>query len=567
MAQESSVPAMTPPGPGDPIPVPPDFPVDWAGAGDEKAFWMLDRMHFPRPLTPLGASLLEVAIGPALAAAMADSPAPMDARMRAINGYMYMAMAPLPPPPDAAERGARQQEELMQMLPRIGEVWENVWLPEVQENLRFWEGFDLDGASQSELIAHLDESIARFKRVWTIHMTVVFPVHLAMQLFDDMYRDLFGDEDRFGAYRLTQGFDNKTLEGDRALWALSRQALAEPAVRSIVEEQAAADVMPALEAEPAATEFLAALQAYLDEYGQRGPDYDEVGEPSWIEDPTPAILRIKDFMGQADRDLAAELDARATEREEAMAAVREQLGSYPEPVVQQFEALLAAAQQSTVLTEVHNFWIDFRSVYRMRRLFLTAGRQLAEAGVIADANDVFYLTIGEVRRSLEDPTADLRALVAKRKAEHRHQGELQAPPALGTMPPGAPPDDPMTRSNMNFFGAPPPPPTDPGTLRGAAGSPGTARGTARVIRSLVDGDKLEIGDILVTEATAPPWSSLFARAAAIVTDTGGILSHCSVVAREYGIPAVVGTGMGTAMIRDGQEIEVDGSTGTIRLLE
>ena len=134
------------------------------------------------------------------------------------------------------------------------------------------------------------------------------------------------------------------------------------------------------------------------------------------------------------------------------------------------------------------------------------------------------------------------------------------------MPPGPPPDDPMTRSNMNFFGAPPPPPEESGALRGAAGSPGAVRGTARVIRSLADSDKLEAGDVLVTESTAPPWTTLFARAAAVVTDTGGILSHSAVVAREYGIPAVVGTGMASSTIRDGQLIEVNGTDGIVRLL-
>src|SRR5581483_9087299 len=117
MANETIDPATMQPGPGDPIPVPPDFPVEWTDPGDETAFWLLDRMHFPRPMTPLGASLISAAIGPALAAAMADSPTPMDARMKTVNGYMYMAMTPLPPPPDAAERGARMQDELMQMLP------------------------------------------------------------------------------------------------------------------------------------------------------------------------------------------------------------------------------------------------------------------------------------------------------------------------------------------------------------------------------------------------------------------------------------------------------------------
>jgi pyruvate,water dikinase len=103
-------------------------------------------------------------------------------------------------------------------------------------------------------------------------------------------------------------------------------------------------------------------------------------------------------------------------------------------------------------------------------------------------------------------------------------------------------------------------------LRGAAGSAGNARGIARVVRSLADAQRLQPGEILVTETTAPAWTPLFATAAAVVTDAGGVLSHCAVVAREYMIPAVVGVGMATAVIPDGATIEVDGSAGIVRII-
>ena len=103
-------------------------------------------------------------------------------------------------------------------------------------------------------------------------------------------------------------------------------------------------------------------------------------------------------------------------------------------------------------------------------------------------------------------------------------------------------------------------------MRGQAASAGAARGAARVIFSLADADKLKPGQILVTKATTPPWTPLFGTAAAVVTDTGGVLSHCAVVAREYGIPAVVGTGNATQTIQDGQLLEVNGSAGTVRIL-
>ena len=103
-------------------------------------------------------------------------------------------------------------------------------------------------------------------------------------------------------------------------------------------------------------------------------------------------------------------------------------------------------------------------------------------------------------------------------------------------------------------------------LQGSPGSPGTVRGPAKVLWSLSEAAEIQQGEVLIAETTAPPWTPLFATAAAIVTDTGGILSHSAVVAREYGIPAVVGTGVATTMVRDGQTIEVDGDKGIVRLV-
>jgi pyruvate,water dikinase len=386
-------------------------------------------------------------------------------------------------------------------------------------------------------------------------------------MFDEFYRDLFGADDTFGAFRLLQGLDNKSVEAGRILWDLSRQALASPEVRQVLEARAAAEVIPALEGSPAGRAFLADLRGYLDEYGQRGSSFLSLSELSWIEDPTPVIKNLKDYISQPERDLAAELAAQAAERERLLAEVRERLQGYPQPVVGQFEFLLKAAQAANTLQENHNFWIDQRCTYRVRRVLLEFSRRLAEAGVVDQPDDAFYLTVGELRETaLQLPALDRRALVAERKAEMAHFHTIQPPPALGTQPPGPPPDSPAGRAMQKFFGGPPQPPTEPGLLRGNAGSAGKTIGPAKVIRSLTEAAKLRPGDILVAETTAPPWTPLFATAAAVVTDTGGILSHCAIVAREYCIPAVVGVGMATALIHDGQMLEVDGDAGIVRIL-
>jgi phosphoenolpyruvate synthase/pyruvate phosphate dikinase len=147
-----------------------------------------------------------------------------------------------------------------------------------------------------------------------------------------------------------------------------------------------------------------------------------------------------------------------------------------------------------------------------------------------------------------------------------HWQRITPPPSLGTPPQAPPTDNLLARSTALFFSTPVRG-SEPGVLRGHPSSPGTARAGARVIHRLAEAGTLQPGDVLVAEATAPTWTLLFAVASAVVTDVGGVLSHCAVVAREYHIPAVVGTGDATTRIADGQLLEVDGNAGIVRLLE
>jgi pyruvate,water dikinase len=554
------------PAPG-PIPAPPDFPVAWSDPDDARKFWTHDRMHWPDPLPLI---LFDMVPEEGFNGAFADYGMPMRFEGRRVNGYLYASMAPLPLPPEELERrGKEAQEKLGAAMGRLGELWRDEWLPEIERLHAFWDDFDLAGAGMPALLEHLDRSVANFKRLWHLHFLIAAPAYFSISALDDLWRDLFGQDDPFGAYRLVQGFPNKTVEAGHALWALSRRARAVPAVRSVLEERAASAVVGALEATAEGRAFLADLRRYLAAFGQRGDKFSTLTDPSWIEDPTQAIKTLKDYLGQPDRDLDAEMADLAAERERAVASARERLQGYPRQVVEQFEFLLGAAQVGVVLSEDHAHWIDYSGTYKMRRVLLELGRRFAAAGVLASAADVVHLRLDEIRATAAAlPGADRRALVADRKAELDRFARIAPPPALGTPPPGPPPaDDPFARFSAKFFGVPPAPAGDPTELRGAPGSPGLARGRARIIRSLREADRLGRGEILVAETTAPPWTPLFATAGAVVTDTGGILSHCAVVAREYGIPAVVGVGAATTRIADGQVIEVDGAAGVVRLVE
>ena len=556
------------PTPGEQIPVPPGFPVVWEDPGDEQLFWTHDAMHFPDPLTMLDNDvLIHTLERHGFAGAAEFYEMPIRPHARRINTYHYRAFVPITASPEEMEAiGKRSQERLETTMYQLNDLWKEEFFPEIEQYLEYWDGFDLHGASMPELLSHLDETVNRLERLWEIHFRVAFPMGLAPSMFEEFYRDLFGSEDPFEAYRLLQGLDNKTVESGQMLWQLSRKALGMPEVRKIFEEKSAAEVPVALEESAEGREFLAEFRAYLDEYGHRGDKWG-LSYPTWVEDPTPVIKMLKDYASQPDGGPGEKLTELAAERERLLNETYEHLRGYPQEVRDQFSSLLKAAQHSTVLSEDHGFWIDFHAMARVRQVFLEFGRRFAEAGVLEQPEDVFHLTLDELRETAEKlPELDRRGLVAQRKAEIEHFRTIQPPPVLGTPPPGPPPDDPGSRALGKFFGTPPQPPSEPDVLQGSPGSPGTVRGPAKVLRSLSEAAEIQQGEVLIAETTAPPWTPLFATAAAVVTDTGGILSHSAVVAREYGIPAVVGTGMATTTIQDGQTVEVDGDKGVVRLV-
>ena len=550
-----------------PLPTPANFPVAWDSPEDERLFWIRDQMHCPDPIAPLDEAFIRL-VYQGISTVAERYEFPFRTRLRRINTYVYWAPVPIDgTPAEMTAMAERSEAKLEAVFGRLGEIWRAEVLPEVKRHLAHWEGFDLGGAPLPAVRAHLDDTVARHRRLWELHFRVVLPKHIVISMFDDLYRDLFGNETAFDAYRLLQGFDNKTLESDRALWRLSRAAAASPAVRRTLEERAAADVAPVLAQSPEGVAFLEALRAYLDEYGRRCPKPIHYSEPSWIEEPSPAIKNLKDYVTRSDGEPPVELAALAAERDRLVARARERLSGYPRPVVERFEHLLTAAQEAAVVSEDHNYWIDFRAAYEVRRVLIECGRRLAAAGALGQPNDVFCLTLDELRETLASPSGgDRRRLVAGRQAEMAYFRGVRPPAALGTPPAGAPPDNPLDRAWGKFLGGPPPAPVDPDVLLGHAGSPGRVRGPARVIRSLADAARVRPGDVLVTETTSAPWTPLFGTVAAIVTDAGGVLSHCAVVAREYRIPAVVGVGNATAMIRDGQTLEVDGGEGIVRLV-
>lgn len=299
---------------------------------------------------------------------------------------------------------------------------------------------------------------------------------------------------------------------------------------------------------PAAPEtcLLMRWHAYLEAFGHRTHALADPASPIWQENPAPLARLVLNYAGQSVPDPAVKHAQLAAERE---AFTREG-----------FAELLATAQANYPLTEDHNFWIDQQSPADLRLLCAEFGRRMAERSVLAAADDIAYLTLSELVLwgfGLVDP---LRGRVAERRAEYETQRRLTPPDYLGRPPEPSPWPD-------RFGGPTTPLEAAAGSLQGVGASAGRAVGLVRVAQSLEDALLLRAGEVLVCPSTDPNWAPLFAVAAALITDTGGSLCHAAVLAREYGLPAMVGTHVGTTQLWTGQRVEVDGLAGSIRLLD
>ena len=478
---------------------------------------------------------------------------------RAAPGVFKMIMSKV-----GAGMSKQQEAALNPIIERFESYWYDELLPEIKQHITYFESSDLRGMSLDQFRAHLAEALKRVERMGALH-GVVMPMLFAMSQFEELYCELFEGATTLDALRLTQGFDNKTMEGDRALWRLSRAARSIPEVREILSRHAAGEVIPALEKSAASQPFLADLRKWLAYYGQRLNSVFALDQPSWIEDPTPAIQNLQAYVAMPDLRPEMEPAALAVEREKAVVEARLKLAGYPQPIVARFETLLKAAQVATVVHEDHNFWIDQRFFYHIRRIILEFGGRLAQDGMLDAVNDVLFLTLDELQNG---QNISMKRLVQERKTEMEYFSQVTPPPMLGTAPAFEMTDGGSMVRAM-FKGEMSPANNSNGEMNKVKGNPGSAgvtRGTARVIRSLAEASKLQPGDVLIAIATEPPWTPLFATASAIVTDSGGVLSHSAVVAREYRIPAVVGTGNATSTFHDGQLIEVDGNAGTVRVV-
>ncbi|HEU5439603.1 MAG TPA: PEP/pyruvate-binding domain-containing protein [Ktedonobacterales bacterium] len=275
---------------------------------------------------------------------------------------------------------------------------------------------------------------------------------------------------------------------------------------------------------------------------------------------------LPDSAAHQDLDLAARKARLEQERRAAEAACRDALADRPR-LRRRFDAQLAFAQRYAVLREEQAGWFTLGWPF-LRRAVLRLGDELRQRDAVERGEDVFFLTRAELEAGLDGRRQDMRAAVATRRREWERQRRLSPPLTLGKplgarliaqaadamRAPGASTGEELTGASAAD------------TLKGMPASPGRATGPVRIVRGPEDFGRFQPGEVLVAQVTAPAWTPLFGLAAAVVTDGGSLAAHASLVAREYGIPAVVGVGDATTRLRDGQQVTVDGSAGIVRVL-
>ena len=229
------------------------------------------------------------------------------------------------------------------------------------------------------------------------------------------------------------------------------------------------------------------------------------------------------------------------------------------------QAALDTSLRMNPLTPDHHFYIDQGTNARLRLVAIAIGRKLAEAGLLDDPEDVVYLRYNELRVLMANPEAfDARRIVSDRRDERERQALVRPPEWIGTateealaFPPpcsGASPRSSTARRRRRWT-----------RCTGSAHRPASSRGRARVA-SLDEFDQVQEGEILVCQMTNPAWVVLFTKIGGLVTDAGGVASHPAVVAREFGIPAVVGTSIATDRIKNGDRVRVNGTSGIVEVL-
>jgi pyruvate,water dikinase len=556
------------------------FPVQWE-EGEKELFWIHDDLHIPNPVSPLFFDIGGWWLTCDHMFRRFGTPFACDWVAKVVNGYVYTAAIPCDPSlrTEATEyearyapRTPRDPEYAGQIGAYLGGVlpiyatnfmawWQDRLRPEIERNFAYLDGFDHEGASLLELGVLLEDAIDIHDRHWKIHWMLNFAQFASTTNLNAVIEEVGADTALMG--RLQSSVEDRNWDAIEDLWRSKEEVKGDEELRAAFEAQTASEVMAALDGTERGRRFVAErIETHQQAFGYKSMWSHEFVYKLWVEDPAPIVEAIRGYLA-TDYDYPANLQAVRDDLEGAKRDVMQGVDGEPR------EKLAAALQLSlnmNPLTPDHHFFVDQGTNARVRVVAVAIGRKLVEAGALADPEDVVFLRYNELRRLIADPQAfDAQELVSDRRDEREDAFEMRPPSWLGT----------ATQEALDFpyaglWGFPDRfhagEPSTTGEIKGLAASPGVVEGTARYVSSLEEFDQVQEGEILVCRMTNPAWVVLFTKIVGLVTDAGGTVSHPAVVAREFGIPAVVGTGNAGERIKTGDRVRVNGATGVVEIL-
>jgi phosphohistidine swiveling domain-containing protein len=542
--------------PVEPVPIPVEVPA---------GYWTRETSHAPLPWRPFTEALTDT-VNAAIRGPSTEFGLLFDgAQFRNIGGWEYIHIVPLGGDEPAFRRRIGQSVAAMRAdVPgRLLQQWSEEWRPDFTARIQELRERRLLALSDTALDAHIADALKLIAHGLDVHFRLHGALGMVLGELAFTCQELLGwDETRM--FSLLRGTSTTSTEPTRALAHLA--ALASPPVHALLKQR-----VPAEEVLAADEQFAAAFAAYIRDYGCRTLSAYELGEPSLEERPDLVLALVRD---QLDSGADAETQQEpGRQRDAAANKAREILGGVDRV---RFERALERALMAYPVREDKTFYTMSSPRGLLRRAALELGRRLASRDQIAAVEDIFFLHPDEARTLLADGTSG-RHVVAHRKGEYAWALAHPGPASYGRDPGPPPPLDGLPQearlANEAFMwymdrilaaNAQAGPGGD--MLTGIGASPGRYTGTVRIIRSEAEFDRLRAGDVLVCPATSPVWSVLFPNVGAVVADSGGVLSHPAIIAREFSVPAVVATRVGTTQLRDGQVVAVDGSIGTVEVL-
>ena len=446
------------------------------------------------------------------------------------------------------------------------ERWTDVGRPRYIATVEAWRARPWRELPATELLSAVRElSEAAIDAYGALVGGVIPAAWISEALFTIVYKTLIKRRQDPPAPTFLLGFNSVPIRAEKDLYDLAQWAAGRAELAGYLRDTPAAQLAAHLgdgQSPPGVEqddweEWHSRFQAHLEQYGHTIYDLD-FANPVPADDPAPLLETFRVFLGGQGANPHTRQQAAAERREQTMQATHQRLKRLR---LRLFRKLIAPAQRFAPLRE--DGLADVGLSYPLlRQMLRELGRRFVEGGMIETPDDIFWLKEDEVEQAAGrldrgQALSCLSAVIPQRQATWRAARRATPPVML--------PQIRFLGKDMEAIKAARASKRNGDTLKGVAASPGRVTAPARVLHGPEDFYQMQTGDVLVAAITTPAWTPLFVRAAAVVTDVGGPLSHGSIVAREYGIPAVLGTDSATKRIRSGQMITVDGSEGKVYL--